>query len=216
VAPFQFRECVYLVEPTGRAAATAREFLQHLEEIPWPSILYHIQQSFLRHHFDLPVYTNDFSNWAATDLEDRVLAEKLANITISDFESVDTALREHICTVINDHLLHSPLADVKVTPFFFDSATIIILKGPVALNYQEFRAELARVDETAIYFHCYAARWLQQGTAACDDFSYWFERNFEVPALVSALRGIDPYMHSLEGLRTLILRQLDHYAPSIR
>lgn len=217
VEPFRFMQCVYLVEPTGRRAGSLREFCDLLKVVPASSIFYHLHQSFLRHHFDLPDFTNDFSNWVATALGERALAEKLANIAPFDFERIDPDLRAHVCTVLNSYAeQHVASEHIPVAPFYFENATTLVIEGPLATDLTEFRAELATIETSSLYYHVFLTRHQNGGGRQSDEFSDWLERNFEAQPLVAALRSVDPYMHTLEELRALVLSFLDRFSGQIR
>jgi hypothetical protein len=209
--PFQFNYCVVQVELTGRRAFTTRDFARLLGEVPNSSIFHHLHHTFLRNHLELPEFTNDFSNWAANELEDRALAEKLANVAPFHFPNVEE-LRGHLKSVVEDHMRARPqLADITVAPFHFDSGTTLVLTGETVNTLHDFKTALAAIETSAIYYHVYEARLRKHSDS--DDFSGWFEDYFDAPELVAAIRGIDPYMHSLEHLRQLILGIIDRWNP---
>jgi len=55
------------------------------------------------------------------------------------------------------------------------------------------------VDPASIYYHFYDARIrLRAGT---DDFSKWIQDSFGKTALAEQIRNIDPFMHTIEGIR---------------
>src|SRR5262249_56544173 len=72
--------CWELREMLGRRAADVQELLDGLEEVPLDSIYFHTHSYFLRHPYISGPYPNDFANWAAIQLRDRVLGERLAVI----------------------------------------------------------------------------------------------------------------------------------------
>ncbi len=219
VEPFRFKECVYLVEPTGRWAGTLREFCRYLRTVPASSIFYHMHQYFLRSHFETPDFTNDFSNWAASHLEERALAEKLANIDPFEFASIDPHLRNHLLGVVEAYLNERPkVGDVPVTPFYFESSTTLVVDGPIANDLTELRTELAEIETSSLYYHVFLAH-VDSGRGngnGNDHFIRWLERNYDAQPLIDEILAIDPYMHSLEELRSLILRALDRHLPHVR
>ena len=211
--PFQFKECVVQVELTGRHAHTLREFSTGLREVPAGSIFHHMHHFFFRHHLELPDYSNDFSNWLASGIEDRALAEKFANVSPFQFSSVE-ALREHILAILDAYMAQHPeLQDRRTETFYFDTATTLVFSGLQAYTLAEFRSELARTEVSAIYYHFYEAR--VRRSLKTDDFTHWLEQCFIAEPLVKAIRGVDPYMHSLEELRAIVLRLFDRYAGSV-
>lgn len=210
---FQFKECVVQVELTGRRVNTLREFATALKEVPPGSIFHHMHHFFFRHHLELPDYSNDFSNWLSTGIEDRALAEKFANVAPFQFSSVEE-LREHILSILDGYLaLHPELGDRRTETFYFDTATTLVFSGLQVYTLAEFRSELARTEVSAIYYHFYEARLRRR--LKTDDFTHWLEQCFIAEPLVKAIRGVDPYMHSLEQLRAIVLRLFDRYASNV-
>src|SRR5207237_4089275 len=103
--PSQFMACWELREMLGRRAADVQELLDGLEEVPLDSIYFHTHSYFLRHPYIAGPYPNDFANWTAIQLRDRVLGERLA--VIDPFEVSDVeALRNELVTILDDHLSH--------------------------------------------------------------------------------------------------------------
>ena len=75
-------------------------------------------------------------------------------------------------------------------------------EGVRARNLAEFLIALKYVDAGCIYFHFYEAR--SRVDAETDDFSKWFEEGLGKAELARKVRAIDPFMHSVEGIRELI------------
>src|SRR5678809_488933 len=103
--PFLFMECSELREILGEEADDEKRLVELLEEVPLDSIYFHTHSYFLRHPYIAGPYPNDFANWAAIQLRDRVLGERLA--VIDPFEVGDLeALRNELVTILDDHLSH--------------------------------------------------------------------------------------------------------------
>jgi hypothetical protein len=75
--PFVFVGCWELREMLGRSARDERQLLEAIEEVPLDSIYYHTHSFMLRHKYIAGPYPNDFATWAAIQVRDRVLGEKL-------------------------------------------------------------------------------------------------------------------------------------------
>src|SRR5438093_12730025 len=101
--PFVFIGCVELVQALDRHASDERELMERLEEVPAGSIFYHTHGYFLRHRPLTTAYGNDFARWAAVEVRDQTLAERLA--VVDPFECADReSLREELVTIVHDHL----------------------------------------------------------------------------------------------------------------
>src|SRR5438105_6285936 len=101
--PFVFTGCVELRQALGLLALDERELLDRVREVPPDSIFFHTFGYFLRHRPVTTAYGNDFARWAALELGDRALTERLAVVDPFAFPDVD-ALREHLVTIVQDHL----------------------------------------------------------------------------------------------------------------
>jgi hypothetical protein len=101
--PFFFTGCWELREMLGRNARDEQQLLEIIEEVPLDSIYYHTHSFFLRHKYIAGPYPNDFATWAAIQVRDRVLGERLAVLDPHDFDNLE-ALRNEIVTIIEGHL----------------------------------------------------------------------------------------------------------------
>lgn len=204
---FVFRECVNLVKSTGRRAATIREFGKLLEQVPEESIFHHTCQYFLRS----PglEYTNDFAQWAGESLGERVLAEYLSNIDPYGYPSV-ADLRKGLLDVLEGYLsaFPEPRETLPGDEFYFNEAvTFVFPAGIRARNLAEFLTGIKYVDANSIYFHFYEAR-MRLGKAV-DDFSMWLEESLGKPELAARIRSVDPFMHSVEGIRGHLAEEIE-------
>lgn len=206
--PFHFVGCWELREMLGRTARDEEQLREAIEEVPLDSIYYHTQSFFLRHKYIAGPYPNDFATWAAIQVRDRVLGEKLGVLDPYDFESLE-ALRSEIVAIIEEHLSQLPFVP-RVTygePFYFMQSRIIdVPTGQQARTLTEFRENLATVDLSAIYYHIFEAR-LRLGKK--DDFSRWIEEQLSLPDLAAKISNLDFYMISLERVRHLLIKLYD-------
>jgi hypothetical protein len=197
--------CWELREMLGRRANDVQELLEALEEIPLDSIYFHTHSYFLRHPQIAGPYPNDFANWAAIQVRDRVLGERLA--VLDPFELGDLeALRMEIISILDDHL-----SEVKSVPrvvygesfYFMQSRILAVSAGIRARSLDEFRDALEKVDASAIYYHVFDA--ISRKTKRRNDFVGWLEDglgNHEIAAQVAA---VNPYATTLEGLRARLV-----------
>src|SRR3989442_14634093 len=103
IQPFEFVACRELQEMLGRLAWDERELLAGIEDAPSASLYYHTRSYFLRSRYLSAPYPNDFATWAAIQVRDRVLAERLAVVDPFDFGDVEL-LRAELISVIDAHL----------------------------------------------------------------------------------------------------------------
>jgi len=206
--PFVFLGCVELRQTLDMHAADERELMHRLEEAPADSVFFHTFGYFLRHRPFTTAYGNDFARWAALEIGDRALAERLAVVDPFAFATVE-ALREHLVTILQDHL-RARGGDLRVEfdrAFHFQRSHLVEVElGLAATTLAEFRAGLASADESAIYLHTVEAR--ARGRRA-GDFSEWLRAALELPALAERFERIDPYLTTLERVRARLLGLVD-------
>ncbi|HHD11855.1 MAG TPA: hypothetical protein ENK42_05385 [Deltaproteobacteria bacterium] len=205
--PFKFYECTALVRMTGRRASDLIEFAEIIRNVSPASIFHHMHQYFLKPHIRLPEYPNDFAIWAADALEDKILAERLANLNPFEFTNMED-IRSEILRIITEHLKEypAPRPVIKGKEFFFNEGITLVAETHLtAATLQEFLEALKEVHTSSIYFHFYEAR-LRLGKAL-DDFSRFFEDCEEQACkqVACRIRSLDPYMYTTEMLREKII-----------
>lgn len=207
--PFHFLSERHLVQLTGERATSLSELLRLLREVDGSSIFHHTHQSFLRQHFIIPNYHNDFAYWVEQTLEEDALAERLASCDLRDFPSV-RSLRERMIAMIEDHLAARGQGR-QVSPeeaFYFAQTHSVILPTPHrAADLREFRSCLEHVSVNSLFYHFFVAR-LRLGQPR-NDFSRWLAEEGGRPRLAEAIEALDPYVVSLEGLRQQVIALVD-------
>jgi uncharacterized protein DUF5752 len=206
---FEFVACSELIQILGLRADDEHELAETLAEVSLDCVHYHTHGHFLRHGFVGAQYPNDFATWAAAEVRDRVLGERLGVVSPIDFSTLEE-LREEILTIIDDHLTHLSIVPRVIfgEPFdFMQSRIVPVPTGVTAENLAEFRAGLAAIQPSAIYFHTIeASRRLPRPET---DFAVWLRRELGRTRLATAFNRVDPYSGSLERLRTELLRLCD-------
>lgn len=199
---FEFVTCVELREMLGRMAWDERELLVGIEEVPADAIFYHTHSAFLRSRYLAAPYPNDFATWAAIQVRDRVLGERLAVVDPFDYPDIEQ-LRGELVTIIDDHL-----SDLQMVPrivygepfYFMRSALIEVPTGITAQTLREFRDALERVDHSAIYYHFFEPRARRDPRAPAE----WLLELGE-PTLAEQVRRLNPYISTLDRLRAQVL-----------
>ena len=119
-------------------------------------------------------------------------------------------LREELVTIIHDHLARLssvPRVEFGETFHFQQSHIIQVPLGATARTLAEFRAGVAAVEASAIYFHMVEAR-ARLGRAS-GDFAEWLRDSLGLPELAERVDRIDTYMTSLERVRARVLSLVD-------
>ena len=206
---FEFVACSELIQILGLRADDERELARILEDVSLDCVHYHTHGHFLRHGFVGAPYPNDFATWAAIQVRDRVLGERLGVVSPLDFPNLEE-LREEILAIIDDHLSHLNIVPRVIfgEPFdFMQSRIVEVPTGVTAGTLEEFRTGLATIQPSAIYFHTIEApRRLARPET---DFAVWLREGLDLPRLAAAMDRVDPYAGSLERLRTELLRLCD-------
>jgi hypothetical protein len=207
--PFVFVGCVELREILGQRAEDEKELADLLAQVPPGSVYYHTHGFFLRSRVFASTYTNDFATWVAGEVRDPVLGEKLAMVDPFEFRDLE-ALREELVSVIDHHLSRQRAVPRIAGGQPFDFLQSHVVELPLGLSAQtlaEFRDALTQVDTSAIYFHLFEAR-VRQGRQE-NDFSNWLRRDVGLGDLADRVRQINPYVGSLERVRSRLLMLVD-------
>ncbi|OGL05730.1 MAG: hypothetical protein A3H48_05850 [Candidatus Rokubacteria bacterium RIFCSPLOWO2_02_FULL_71_18] len=207
--PFVFTGCVELREALDVHALDERELLDRLREAPADSIFFHTHGYFLRHRPFTTAWGNDFARWAAVELRDPVLGERLAVVDPFAFPALD-GLREELVTIVDRHV--RDLGAVVRLPWgrgfhFQQSHVVEVPLGVQATTLREFRDALSTVDASAIYLHMVDAR-ARRGRGA-GDFAEWLRAALGRPALAEQVGRIDAYLTTLERVRGRLLDLVD-------
>ena len=203
---FEFKQCITMLKATGKKAKNLREFRDALAAVNVSSIFHHTCQYFLKGH--IQEYTNDFAHWAGESLEERALAEHLSSIDPYDFNDVED-VRKALLKAVDEYLerFPEPRAAMPGDEFFFnETVSFVFPAGVRARNLAEFLMAIKYVDGSSLYYHFFDARQRLGGT---DDFSIWFEEVLGKSDLAKRVRAIDPFMHSLEGIRERIAAAIE-------
>ncbi len=208
--PFSFHTKYDQTILLGRKARNLKSLLEGIQAVPENSIYYHTHRFLLQHHFLSPEPPNDFAYWVAEVLNDDVAGEKLSSGDIVQYDSIGdvrtyfaTVLEEHLQTV--EHLTECPRGE----EFHFMACRSFVLTTPyVAANLGDFVSILSQISISALYFHVFDAKLrLKRGE---NDFSRWFS-DIGYPALADEVRRLDPYTHTMEGLRSHIMKLVQRY-----
>ena len=195
----------------GRRAKNAEELLRGVQEVPDSSIYFHTHRYLQQHNYLSPEPPNDFAYWANEMLNDVVLGEQLWSIDVIQYTRV-AELRQAFIEVLTDHMKSK--GGTREVPeggdFYFMSArTFVLSTNRVACSLAEFRHILRDISVSSLYYHMFDAR-LRLHSTGENDFSKWF-REMGKERLAEETANLDPYSHTLEGLRKRILVLTERY-----
>jgi hypothetical protein len=207
IKPFQFFTCLILQESTGLRAATLKTLTRLLRSVPDTSIYYHTHYFLLQHHYLTNEPSNDFAYWVREIMGEQPLGELLASIDILEHSTL-ASLREVLAKTIDDYLERVPTARMRFVSegsefYFLKSTHVVMPTSHTATTLAEFAEGLRRVSINSLYFHIFDAR-LRLGRRT-NDFSLWIEEQLGLRELARDVAGLDPYAHTLETLRSILL-----------
>lgn len=205
-APFVFQTERRLIVLTGRKAHNLRELAGHLHEVSGSSIFYHTHHQYLSHHFEKPVFHNDFAIWVSVALLEEPLSEKLAAIDLLAFSSI-RQLRDEIVSSVESYVSEVGGRIRDCQPgyefHFSESKSFIMPSGIVAKTIPDFFVLLPKVTNASLYFHFFEAR-LRMGKPT-NDFSAWLSY-CGAEELAQDIDRLNPYMMTMEELREEIIK----------
>lgn len=205
VEPFRFTSVVELPEMLGRRARDEQELLELIEDVPLDSIYYHTAGRFLRHEVLEAFFPNDFASWAAREVRDQVLGERLGVIDPFDLPNLE-GLRLELVTTLDDHLSRIGVVPrvIHGEPFHFMRSRLVeVPTGLEARTLDELQACLERVDSSSIYFHTVEARMRRDHPEG--EFALWVADQLGLPALAAKIARLTPFASSLESMRRDLL-----------
>jgi hypothetical protein len=203
--PFEFRTRLTVTKLTRRTATTVADLLTHLRQVPSSVVFHHTHHYLVQHQELSPEPPNDFAHWVTNTLQLDELGERLASVDTIRFASLN-ALQARIIEILEGHGAGADgnrSAPEGEEFHFKDAVSVILPTGYVARDVSEFRDALMRVSTASIAYHLFESR-LRVG-AEDNDFSNWLEREVDLPAVARAIRALDPYTYTLEGLRQVLL-----------
>lgn len=202
--PFYFKTKLDQTLLLGTKGRNIQGLLEGIRQVPDSSIYYHTHRFLEQHHFLSPEPPNDFAYWVSENLGDDILGEQLSSVDIVQFRTI-AQLREKFIQILEgyletaERLTFSPAGQ----DFHFMSSRLFVLPtSHVAHTLSEFREALNHVSTNSIYYHMFDAKLrLEQGD---NDFSEWFVSLGKIE-LAEELGRLDPYAHTLDGLRKRII-----------
>jgi hypothetical protein len=207
--PFEFHSRLNLTLLTGLKASDLAQLLEHLRTVSGSVIYFHTHHFLVQHQYLSPEPPNDFAYWVSNNLLEQRLGEGLASVDILRFHKI-ADLRLALIHVIENYIERKP--ELRVAPpgmeFYFKRSVSFVLKtGLVAHNLREFREALDHISLSSISFHMFDARLrLERGD---NDFSSWFEQVLGDKELAKAMRKLDPYSHTEDGVRRAMAEMVD-------
>jgi hypothetical protein len=208
---FQFSSSASLEKLTGHKAFNLEELLKLIKSCADSSIFYHTFSAFRNLREVHVPYTNGFAFWISKHLNDEALAEKLATIDLTEYNTIES-LRARLVETIEIYRDQNPDVFQKTAdkPFYLlDANRIVYLTDKFAYDLKSFRQLLETISVDSLYFHFIESRLYTHLQA--DDFSTWTEQSLNLKELSQKIRAIDINVYTLEELKERIIQIIDEY-----
>lgn len=203
VTPFVVSDCTLTALATGQEARTLRELRDRLQRAPEGCLYYHFWGRLLRPLFEERAFNNDFADWAAFHLRDRVLAERLALVDPADFGDPEL-LREEVLELIEERLHEDERVGYVVSdrPFHFIRSHLVVFDTHRRAGTADELANLCpQLSRSSVFYHFVDAR--QRSPEGVDDFQRWLEVFGESTRTVrERLSQVDLFLLTLDELRS--------------
>lgn len=207
--PFEFKSAAHLLFIERQRACNIDELSEGLRSCSEESIFQHTFRTLEEHHFIKEGFSNDFAQWAYTELREVGLGERLTGLDVREFTSLAT-LRSRIISIVEEFASANPKAKGRsaLVPFYFcSSKTIVLPMHRSASSLDEFIDGLRKVSPHSLHYHFIEARLRRK--LESNDFSIWLERDLGLKREASLLNEIDIYTSTLEGVRRKIIQILE-------
>ncbi len=207
--PFYFKTASYVTNVTDTRALNLLELTEGLKRTSEASIFDHTFQSLRRFHFLTEGFSNDFAQWALASCNRPELAEELAGIDIRRYTRLADLRSDLVLIVDRFCAAHSAYARQQAfQPFYFcESIEVTVPLGAEARTLAEFRQGLARMSHQGFQYHFLTSRLRLH--ALTNDFSWWFEKELELPRLAQRVNRIDIYTNTIESAKKAVLALVD-------
>jgi len=197
IQAIKIKDCAILNIATGMRAKNLIELRDQLLTIHPESIYYHFWAKKLRPGFEEPEYYNDFATWAANNLHDNKLAERLSLINPGMFSNIEE-IRSKLVEVANLSLKEDQSANCKESEKFqFTRSDIVVFDTQHIISKPEELTELlTNLSLGSIYFHFIDSKKRSQ------DISSWLSRfGSKYAELTGQIAKLDPYFFTLSEIR---------------
>ncbi|MBI4063427.1 MAG: hypothetical protein HY401_03910 [Elusimicrobia bacterium] len=207
--PFRFFTRLSLTAATGNKAKDLKSLVEHLKVASEAVIYQHTHRFLQQHQFLAPEPPNDFAYWVTNILQDEKLGERLEAIDTVRFSSLSD-LRQAVIEVLEKGLTQN--GSSREVPegkeFHFMRSIRFSIPTPYqALDLAQFADCLKKVSISSLYLHIFEAK--LRPPLGVNDFSYWFENELQELDLAQKVANLDPYTHTLEGLRSKIVTLIE-------
>lgn len=208
--PFEVKDCALITRMAGIGTAmNLRELQDRIGICPVECLFHHFCETVIRPTFDDPEFRNDFAIWAARELRDKILAERLAIMNPYKLGSFED-LRLQLMDILDERLsevAYIPWAQRGREFYFKQAVTVVFDTGLALVEPRDLLDALPHLSMGSVYYHFVEARRRTDG--GLDDFSAWMkEFATETGPIREALAGVDFYFLTLSELKRTLIQTL--------
>ncbi|MAT40119.1 MAG: hypothetical protein CL946_11005 [Ectothiorhodospiraceae bacterium] len=204
--PFEVKDCALTAIATGKRAQNIKELRQILDDIHPGCLYYHFWGDKLRPKFIDLEYFNDFAYWANSSLHEPKLAERLAVIDPTGYDSLE-ALRQDVIDILEERLdeIDVPMWTKPDEQFYFIRSQIVVFETQHFIYHpHELAQAIEDMSLSSVFYHFVDAR--RRTPDHLDDFRAWlrgFDGKYET--LVNEISKLDVYFTPLGSLKQNLL-----------
>jgi hypothetical protein len=208
---FVFLKARYLVELTGRKAKDLQELMDYISTADLSTVFYHVFHPLLDAHLVPYEYPNDFSYWLSDSLQDKDLAEQVANMDLPETGGLEAVRRELLRKIRSkfdtaEHYSVQPGHEFN----FVKCRFVVFPTGQRARTLEELVDFISQASELSIFYHMVTSRLFDGGKY--DDFSRWILENTHERSLAAQITNISPSTHmSVRTLHQELLEVISRY-----
>lgn len=210
MSSLRLKDCAFTLQMGGvRPASNLSALVEGLEECSTDCLYHHFCHPVLHRRTRDSEYHNDLASWAAEELRDPVLAERLSMINPFALSGMEN-LRQAALNVLNEHLdaIGKLPPELPLKAFrFIRSVTVVFPTNLELRSSADLMRALGEISDHSLFYHFIEARTANGDQQ--DDFSTWLA---SVPdankTLVQAISDLDFYYMTLDEVRSRLLQLL--------
>lgn len=206
----RLKDCAFTLQMESvRPASSLSDLVEGLKECSADCLYHHFCHPILHRRTKETAYHNDLAIWAADELRDRVLAERLSMINPFGLANLEE-LRQAALEVIQEHLdaVGKLPPELPLNAFRFIRSVTVVFPTTLELHSSaDLMRALGEISDHSLYYHFVEARTANGNQQ--DDFSIWLASVPGVnPDLVEAVADLDFYYMTLDEIRHRLLHLL--------
>ncbi len=212
IYPFVVKDCALIQIATGYKAQSLKDLREYLSIVDIDCVYYHFWGALMAPAFEEPEFNNDFASWVYKELNDPLLAERLAMVDPCDYEDLED-LRQELIDIIEyrmDELEYMPVAKYDKQFHFIRGFIVVFDTYKRIKDPSHLALEIPKMTSGSLFYHFIDARRRTMGRV--DDFRAWlYGFGDKYLDLCKRLAEIDPFFTTLTELRRVLSEIFKEY-----